>query len=129
MHAMSSSQIRDYSECVSMFKCRFACVRVWRRRVWVSDCLCQASHIKVASAPGKRFLNTWQNRKGWAIQQARDMGEGSKVRGSGHLGEKKLPKQLPGFIWPASNCPTLTCSLFFSLTNTDIHSFAPTTCS
>lgn len=56
------------------------------------------------------------------------MGEGSEVGGLEHLGEKELPKQLPSFIWPASNCPTHTCSISpsFSLRkHTNTQSFAP----
>ena len=115
---MSSSQIRDRAECASVLKGQVyvrACAG--RRGVWASDCFCQPSHIKVASAAGRRFLTVWQNVEGWRNTVRKRYG--SKVGGWGHLGEKELPKQLPGFPWPASNCPTtLVHSLSLSLLRT-----------
>lgn len=61
MHAMSSSQIRDYSECMSMFKCKFVCVLV---RVCVSAYGVEESGSLIAFAR----LPTLK----WPLPQGRD---------------------------------------------------------
>lgn len=130
MHAMSSSQIRVHSQCTSVFKCKFMCMCVLG--VQESGTLIAFARLPTLKRPlpwrGKRFLTTLQNGEGWGIQQKKkDMRQGSKVGGSGHLGEEELPKQLPSFIWPTSSYPMHTCSLSpsFSLTNTQIHAASP----
>lgn len=57
------------------------------------------------------------------------MGEGSEMGGleggEKHLGEKKLPKQLPGFIWPTTVRNTRIRSLFLFRTHTGTPSLPP----
>lgn len=88
--------------CVFVWVCASACLCVcvceWHRGVWVSDCLCRASHIKVASAPGKRFLAVWQNEEGVGPRTARKR----YGRSGAAVFWVKKKKRLPGFIWPAT---------------------------
>lgn len=56
------------------------------------------------------------------------MGEGREMggwEGGRHLGEKKLPKQLPGFIWPATVRNTRIHSLSLFRTHTGTPSLPP----
>lgn len=75
MHAMSSSQIRDYSQCVSMFKCKFTCVSACVYGVEESGSL-----IAFAGLPTLK----------WPLPQGRDSWLHGKIERGGEYGKGKI---------------------------------------
>lgn len=81
MHAMSSSQIRDYSECVSMFKCKFMCVCLH-----VCVCVCVYGVEESGSLIASARLPTLK----WPLPQGRDSWLYGKMERGGESGKEKI---------------------------------------
>ncbi len=86
MHAMSSSQIRDYSESVSMFKCNFTCVCVC---VCVFVCVCLNGVEESGSLIAFARLPTLK----WPLPQGRDSWLHGKMEQGGEYGKGRYGRR------------------------------------